>query len=60
MGCISDGSRKALNAVENLMDVFEDVGDERFIDWMDWRVEWSPQTCVENGAIFSEVDMILR
>jgi hypothetical protein len=60
MGCISDGSSKALNAVENLMNVFEDIGDERFIDWMDWRVERSSQTCVKDGAIFSEVDMILR
>ena len=49
-----------MNAVENLMDVFEDVGDERVIDWMDWRVERSSQTCVDDGAIFSEVDMILR
>lgn len=60
MGCISDGGSKALNAVENLMDVFKDVGDERVIDWMDWGVERSSQTCVKDGAIFGEVDMILR
>jgi hypothetical protein len=42
------------------MDVFKDVGDERVIDWMDWGVERSSQTCVKDCAVFGEVDMILR